>query len=218
MEQQHGNGQLGTTPPPSTEAFQDWLTLYLPTSTHLCQAASALCALQRLTVPRGSRPTTSTYSTRSSYYVLKERILLGGWQRYEELCVAFVAVTRAKNRSFYSPTWPSLRAHRASTSSCSPRRRPSRPRSSPRGEWRSRGFRLCIRRTCPQVGILTRDGVVITDLESTIGILFVRTVAIACELWAQSAHAHGTTSHVVGASKISTSAFTASMEVVASGG
>ena len=57
MEQQHGNGQLGTTPPPSTEAFQDWLTLYLPTSTHLCQAASALCALQRLTVPRGSRPT-----------------------------------------------------------------------------------------------------------------------------------------------------------------
>jgi len=43
-------------------------------------------------------------------------------------------------------------------------------------------------------------------------------VAIACELWARSAHAHVTTCHVVGASKISTSAFTASMEIVASAG
>ena len=36
-------------------------------------------------------------------FPLKERILLGGWQRYEELCVAFVAVTRAKNRLVYLP-------------------------------------------------------------------------------------------------------------------
>ena len=43
-------------------------------------------------------------------------------------------------------------------------------------------------------------------------------VAIACELQARSTHAHVTTCHVVGASKISTSAFTASMEIVASAG
>ena len=42
--------------------------------------------------------------------------------------------------------------------------------------------------------------------------------AIACELWARSEHAHVTTCHVVGASKISTSAITASMEIEASGG
>ena len=43
-------------------------------------------------------------------------------------------------------------------------------------------------------------------------------VAIACELQARSTHAHDTTGHIVGASKISTSAFTASMEIVASAG
>ena len=37
--------------------------------------------------------------------------------------------------------------------------------------------------------------------------------AIACELQARSTHAHDTTGHIVGASKISTSAFTASMEI-----
>ena len=99
MEQQHGNGQLGTTPPPSTEAFQDWLTLYLN------PPVPGGVGVVRVATAHGAKGLEAdhVYIFNPELFPLKERILLGGWQRYEELCVAFVAVTRAKNRLVYLP-------------------------------------------------------------------------------------------------------------------
>jgi len=44
-----------------------------------------------------SREADRVYLINGESVPLQDRVALGGWQRYEELCVAFVATTRAKN-------------------------------------------------------------------------------------------------------------------------